>query len=126
MIRPTNSVRTPMTMVIDMRPLAVVAMLALSACSTIDRYGASELTPGAEPGVWTYRAYARLDAPEDDPAAERTRLEWLHQWMVDANACPAGKGYEIEGRHAVPQSTIFGATIHTLYYTVRCRPAATP
>lgn len=62
------------------------------------------------------------DYPDDDPAAEATRMKWLQGWLDQTHLCPAG--YEIRERRPF-KYTEDNPGHYDLRYVVRCRsPAA--
>ena len=78
--------------------LAVSVVVA--ACSTIpesrdfERHRSSALTvPYDKPDVMYFDVRLTADVPDNDPAGEARRMEWLEGWLEARNLCAAG--YEI-------------------------------
>ncbi len=82
------------------RIFLVMFVLVATACSTIpesrdfERHRLSALTvPYDKPDVLYFDVRLTADVPDDDPAAEARRMEWLEGWLEARNLC--AYGYEI-------------------------------
>lgn len=67
--------------------------------------------------VYVYSDLANFAQPDQDAAAEKNRLQDLHDWVVDAAICP--NGYEIIKRQ--PVATRVWAQAKKVYYFIKCK-----
>ena len=76
--------------------LALVALIALTACSAVDKRALTNFTPAGTTG-FTYKSdYGQLFL-KDDKTAETQRLTWLAQYVQQNHLCP--NGYKIVSRN---------------------------
>jgi hypothetical protein len=75
--------------------LAIIAILALAACSTVDKRALTSFTPVGTTGFVYKSEYGQLFL-KDDKQAETQRLTWLAQYVADNHLCP--NGYKIVSR----------------------------
>ena len=105
------------------RPRTLISLgtklMLLTACARIDMDNLSGIRPTE--GGFVFRTIADTIYQEDDPEAERDRMNALGRF-VEANAlCP--EGYEIVERQVVrrPPTFIGIDTLRDIYYTGTCR-----
>lgn len=94
--------------------LLTLSAYAVGGCASIDRVPASDFKPTSERSFEFVAAGSALDYPEDSPAAEKVRMDWLRTWLDDNGMCP--DGYKITQRKPVKVGA-FGARI---YYLGEC------
>ena len=87
----------------DMRILLLLAALSLSACASMhdspdfERHRETRLTvPYDRNDVVYYDAKFSPAFPDENPAAEAKRMEWLEVWLDTKSMCLSG--YEIVNR----------------------------
>jgi hypothetical protein len=89
--------------------LALVALLALTACSAVDKRALTNFTPAGATG-FTYKSdYGQLFL-KDDKTAETQRLTWLAQYVQQNHLCP--NGYKIVSRTANETNATAGTLIY--------------
>ena len=76
--------------------LALIAFLALAACSTVDKRALTNFSSSGSGFTYTSQ-YGQLFL-KDDKQAETQRLTWLAQYVADNHLCP--NGYKIVSRTA--------------------------
>ncbi|HEX6013414.1 MAG TPA: hypothetical protein VFY87_16760 [Geminicoccaceae bacterium] len=101
------------------RSSLLVATLVLVGCASADRHRASALQPGSGAGRWIFTANAPPAYPADSATAERTRMDWLGEWMAEAGAC-SGSAWKVTGRRVFPRKIVFGAATNRVVYEVEC------
>lgn len=102
------------------RFLAAVAIaLAVSACSakTLDRPIMSRFEPTDD--GFSYVSSANATYPENDAAAEQTRMDWLQEYLSLNAVCP--NGYDITARKPVLIKKALLGDVYSIHYTGRCR-----
>jgi hypothetical protein len=85
--------------------LALAAVLALAACSALDKRALTGFTPAGTTGFTYTSQYGQLFLL-DDPRAEAQRLDWLAQYVAEHHLCP--NGYKIVSRTADPTNYTMG------------------
>jgi hypothetical protein len=104
--------------------LTILACLGLSACQDLhqsvdyDRHRLSGLrgTP-SNSEVLIFEAKTTAQAPEDTPAGETIRMQWLEGWLEQRGMCQSG--YEIlERRHYTTMDA--NPYSYDLRYEIRC------
>jgi hypothetical protein len=103
--------------------VAPICAVLLGACTVLDRTELSDFTPTG-PTTFVYRASTNyFYTPGAWSDAERTRLEWLGQYLRLNDMCEAG--HVIVGRsvHYRATSTL-GNPIDDIVYQGRCRADA--
>ncbi len=103
----------------------MISMLLAAACSTIpesrdfERHRFSALTiPYDKPDVLYFDVRLSADVPDNDPAAEARRMEWLQGWLAARGLCD--KGYEILQRRKFRYEED-NPGHYDLRYEVRCK-----
>ncbi|MCC5795351.1 MAG: hypothetical protein JJT85_11540 [Chromatiales bacterium] len=105
--------------------LASLLALLLGACATMDdtsdfdRHRYSQLVqPFSQAGVLFFDVTYTAAYPEDDPAAEQARMQWLAAWLRSRGACSAG--FEIIERRPF-EYLEDNPRRHDQRYELRCR-----
>jgi hypothetical protein len=89
--------------------LALIGLLALAACSAVDKKALTNFTPTGTTG-FTYKSqYGQLFL-KDDKDAETQRLTWLAQYVQENHLCP--NGYKIVSRTANETNATAGTLIY--------------
>ena len=105
-----------------MRRAATVAAVLLAMATTgcvAPRVAGSQFEPEGTNGFRYTARTAILADREDDPAAERTRMTWLREWLTLNKLCP--NGYRILSRQPVLLQDTLGP-IYDIRYKGECQP----
>jgi len=92
-----------------LKRLALIALLTLTACSTIDKQALTNFTPQGASGFVYKSQYGQLFLA-NDKGAERQRLAWLDQYVKANGLCP--KGYRIVSRELDATNAVAGTLIY--------------
>ena len=89
--------------------LALIALVALTACSAVDKRALTNFTPAGTTGFTYTSQYGQLFL-KDDKQAETQRLTWLAQYVANNHLCP--NGYKIVSRTANETNATAGTLIY--------------
>lgn len=86
--------------------MLLAAALAVSGCAAGDKAEMTMFTP-EQAGQWRFMARAGSYGPYavDDPAADRTRLAWLREDVINNRACPPDGAFRVERRQVVHEAS---------------------
>jgi hypothetical protein len=89
--------------------LALIALLALTACSAVDKRALTNFSSTGASGFTYTSQYGQLFL-KDDKTAETQRLTWLAQYVQQNHLCP--NGYKIVSRTANEANATAGTLIY--------------
>lgn len=98
-----------------MRRLAVVALLGLAGCSSLDRQLQTSFQPIGE-GRYVYTARYN---PTRFSSDYQERTEWMRQYIGDSHLCPTG--YSVEEQEPIVLGYRAGTTVLQDTRIVTCR-----
>ena len=100
------------------RFLVLIALSVLAGCTMrgVDTTMVPQLYANGEI-IYVYSDLANFAIPDKDPAAEKSRLKDLDDWMIDSGLCP--NGYEILKRQSVAVRA--WAQGKRVYYFIKCK-----
>ena len=105
--------------------VSICSGMLLGACIDIhksadfERHRASQIVePYDRNDVMYFDVTFSAQFPENDPAAEATRMEWLEDWLEQRKICP--EGYEIVTRRPF-ESLEYNPAHHDMRYEFTCR-----
>ena len=102
---------------------AGVVMALVTACESLhespdyERHTMSRLVVSEDSDVIVFEASISPTYPENSPAAEEQRMQWLESWLMVRKLCP--QGYEVLERRPFKMLEDNPAN-HELRYEVRC------
>ena len=91
------------------RRLPLIALLALAACSSVNKQALTNFTPQGTSGFVYKSQYGQLFLANDKDA-ERQRLAWLDQYVKSNGLCP--NGYRIVSRELDATNAVAGTLIY--------------
>ena len=103
--------------------IAGLVMALLTACESLhespdyERHTMSRLVVSEDSDVIVFEASISPTYPENSPAAEEQRMQWLESWLLVRKLCP--QGYEVLERRPFKMLEDNPAN-HELRYEVRC------
>ena len=107
----------------------IAATLAAGGCAAMhespdfERHRYSQLSEPLDGSKDALYFDVMIDAkyPDDDPAAEQIRMEWLEAWLEIRKMCP--DGYRIDDRREFDPME-YNPARYDKRYVVKCTPAA--
>ena len=103
--------------------MAGCVLVLASACESIhespdyERHTMSRLLVSEDSDIIVFEASISPAYPENSPAGEQQRMQWLESWLLVRKLCP--EGYEILERRPFEMLEDNPAN-HELRYEVRC------
>jgi hypothetical protein len=91
------------------RGFVLIAVVALAACSTIDKRALTNFTAEGTNSFVYKSEYGQLFL-KGDKSAENQRLTWLSQYVADNHLCP--NGYKIVSRTVQPTNPVAGTLVY--------------
>lgn len=103
--------------------IAGVVLALVSACESIhespdyERHTMSRLLVSEDSDIIVFEASISPAYPENSPAGEEQRMQWLESWLLVRKLCP--EGYEVLERRSFEMLEDNPAH-HELRYEIRC------
>jgi hypothetical protein len=88
---------------------ALIGLIALAACSSIDKRALTNFNPQGSTGFVYTAQYGQLFLA-NDKGAEAQRLGWLDQYVKSNGLCP--NGYRIVSRTKQPTNDVMGTLVY--------------
>lgn len=96
------------------------AIMLLSGCASYDRVVGTRFEPTKIENKYAYfrfTAFADIAYPLDSDEAEKTRINWLEQWLSDNGY--TGIKYELLSRRPVLRNKGLIGDVYDVYYDIR-------